>query len=528
MKITKITLSSFRAFEAPFELDLCNGKNLLLHGENGSGKSSIYFALKRFFEARGDDINSHRNQFADPTKSPSLKVHFIGIDANGATFDRDVLWDTNYVHPLCIPSPPMQSSVNQYQRATLVDGAHRSGFIDYRAMLRTHYLAAPLSRSSQDTSVHQTIYDSTRDGIESQLFDFVTRNILAGTSVTISGGTTARIGELIGRVWSNPPATWHRRNLESANNHANAFNAGFNAKLLELEARLNEFLSFFDNHALQISFSQVSLSWDKTDRVLKGAELCPEVVYRGRIINNYHEILNEARLSAVAISLFLAGVSLSDNDFANEVHPRFLVLDDALIGLEVQNRLPVLKLLTSSYFQKYQIFLLTHDRVWYDLARSHLQAENGWIYREMIADESNGRLMPRIRPGKDDLACALEHLNNGDFRAAAVYARAAFETRLQNVCQDRGIPIKYKKDRKDISADMLWSGILARQAERDAKKQQNSSIQDFIPSTLQQDVERIRSNVLNQLSHTSPPNLGSAEVKDAIDTIKKLWQHPFP
>lgn len=56
MKITKISVQSFRAFDEPFELDLDGGRNLLLHGENGSGKSSIYVALKRFFEERGDDI----------------------------------------------------------------------------------------------------------------------------------------------------------------------------------------------------------------------------------------------------------------------------------------------------------------------------------------------------------------------------------------------------------------------------------------------------------------------------------------
>ena len=44
------------------------GKNLLLHGENGSGKSSIYLALKRFFEERGDDIAKHCNHFSPDTR----------------------------------------------------------------------------------------------------------------------------------------------------------------------------------------------------------------------------------------------------------------------------------------------------------------------------------------------------------------------------------------------------------------------------------------------------------------------------
>ncbi len=395
-------------------------------------------------------------------------------------------------------------------------------------MLRTHLVSSPLPRASHETAAHQSIYGANQDGLDRQLFDFVTRYILSGTSVTVPGGTTARIGELMSKVWNNPPATWHKRNLDTANNHANTFNAGFNAKLQELQNRLTEFLDYFDNHALEISFPQVSIGWDKTSRTLLGAELRPEVKYRGNSVSNYHEILNEARLSAVAISLFLAGVSLSDNDQNNTAHPRFLVLDDALIGLELQNRVPVLKLLTSPHFRNYQIFFMTHDRVWYDLARSHLPVQSGWIHREMIADEAGGVLVPRIRPGKNDLACAQSHLDNGDLRAAAVYARAAFEARLQNVCEKNGILISYKKDRKDISADMLWRGVLARQKERDEKRQQNPNVQDFIPPALQLDVERVRSNVLNQLSHASAPGLVQSEVQDAIDTVRRMQQHPFP
>lgn len=50
MKINTVALVDFRAFPGPapttFELD---GKNLLVYGENGSGKSSLFKALKGFF-----------------------------------------------------------------------------------------------------------------------------------------------------------------------------------------------------------------------------------------------------------------------------------------------------------------------------------------------------------------------------------------------------------------------------------------------------------------------------------------------
>ena len=50
MKIKTLSLTDFRAFSGAspttFELD---GKNLLLYGENGSGKSSLFHALRGVF-----------------------------------------------------------------------------------------------------------------------------------------------------------------------------------------------------------------------------------------------------------------------------------------------------------------------------------------------------------------------------------------------------------------------------------------------------------------------------------------------
>lgn len=46
--ITQIEIDGFKAFPANFTLNLGTGKNLLLYGENGSGKSSLYYAASCF------------------------------------------------------------------------------------------------------------------------------------------------------------------------------------------------------------------------------------------------------------------------------------------------------------------------------------------------------------------------------------------------------------------------------------------------------------------------------------------------
>ena len=52
IRINKITLCDFRAFAGPepVTIDL-KAKNLLVYGENGAGKSSIFHALNAFFRS---------------------------------------------------------------------------------------------------------------------------------------------------------------------------------------------------------------------------------------------------------------------------------------------------------------------------------------------------------------------------------------------------------------------------------------------------------------------------------------------
>src|SRR6266404_3886273 len=484
MKITKISLQSFRAFDEPFDLDLDGGKNLLLHGENGSGKSSIYFALKRFFEERGDHITEHCNLFSPATRISSVEINLKGKDVTGIDHNDVICWSATEGHPLSVPTDPSEARISADLRSLLVDGSRRAGFLDYRAMLRTHLLSNPLPRFNSGPTIHDRIYGTELKGLEAQLFDLVSLVIVAGVRVTTGGGSEATLGELMRKVWELRPAHRYKRDLQPANVAANEFNAAFNALLPELEAKLFEFLGYFENHQLSVKFQPVSLAWEMPTLELGGAELIPRINFRGTPVADYHQILNEARLSAIATCLFLAGVILSDNDYDNPSYPRFLVLDDTLIGMDLENRLPVLRILTSEHFKNYQIFLLTHDRVWFDLARGHLPEKSGWMHLELIADEGTGYLVPRQRSSEGDIVRAKKHLRNGDLKAAAVYARSAFEWKLRTVCQKYGIKISFKPDADKVGVGELWDGIIQRQKERAEQIAKGAQIADFVPDNL--------------------------------------------
>lgn len=525
MKITKIRLQNFRAYDEPFELDLGDGKNLLLHGENGSGKSSMYFAMKRFLEERGDGITQHKNLFSDGTRVQKVAVHIKGTDAQGNAHDREIPWSEADGHPLRIPPAGSGTGLPPALRALLVDAARRSGFLDYRSLLRTNLFAKPLPRNSDAIDVHRYVYGVERDGLEAQLFDIAMWVILDGVRVTVPGGSETTIGTLIREVWLNRPKSRHVRRMERAQASAKRFNVALATILPVLTDKIRDFLAYFTDQAISVTFDPVNISWSRQNLSLDGAVLVPRILFRDGTdpLDNFSGILNEARLSALAVCMFLAGVRMSDNDHANPAHPRFLFLDDALIGLELQNRMPILNILTSDEFKHYQIFLFTHDRVWFELARGHLPRNSGWIHHELIGDESTGHLVPKGKPCREDLSIAQSHLDNNDLKAAAVYARSAFEWKLRNVCEGRGIKIPFRAETAQVGAGMMWDGIMERQRER-------SSVggRDFVPVALSSRVATIRTTVLNRLSHTGAHGLVAAEVQDAINTIRDIHNHDFP
>src|SRR5207245_1272605 len=159
----------------------------------------------------------------------------------------------------------------------------------------------------------------------------------------------------------------------------------------------------------------------------------------------------------------------------------------------------VLRILTSDAFKNYQIFLFTYDRVWFDLARRQVPEKDGWLHRELIADEITGRLIPRQKSSKSDLELAKVHLHNGDLQAAAVAARSAFEWKLRSICENRGVKIPFKFDPDKVKADDLWAGIVQRQRDREEQQAKGAQVADFVPRELETAVNLVRSTVLNKL-----------------------------
>jgi hypothetical protein len=273
----------------------------------------------------------------------------------------------------------------------------------------------------------------------------------------------------------------------------------------------------------ELKLASLSNQPGKEDHQFAGADITLACDYCGHPVEHPPQFLNEARLTAMALAIYLAGAEASTPKAGSGGAVRVLVLDDVLIGLDLSNRIPVLRLLEEE-FKDWQVLLLTYDRVWFDLAQEYTEQSKRWVYLKLldVPTTPGSYSIPLIEPHSSLLQVAEKHLTANDLMAAAVYVRAAFEARIRNVCRDFGIEIAYNPDPKRVSADKLWEGIKDRQQKRitDAKP-------NFIVPTLMQDVETVRSTVLNRLSHSGSPTLVKSEVQFALATMKTLEQHQF-
>ena len=128
MRITNIDIKNFRAFRGTYHIDLSkSGKNLLVYGENGSGKSSLYLALKFFLESgvnegtKSTEFETHQNIFTED--SGHIKLCLLAdreLKPDVYEWSRHVKDETN--------------------NELIIEASKTKGFLDYKALLETHYL----------------------------------------------------------------------------------------------------------------------------------------------------------------------------------------------------------------------------------------------------------------------------------------------------------------------------------------------------------------------------------------------------
>jgi energy-coupling factor transporter ATP-binding protein EcfA2 len=496
LKIKSFTLCDFRAFAGPepitFNLD---GKNLLIYGENGAGKSSVFHALDQFFSVadRGPDARKQRllgfkNIFSGRPDA-ELKISVEFDDGVGAAE-----WTTTR-HPVDI-APNADARVK--------NAAYRKAILDYRALLDTNYRHGSGAVNLFDVCINVLLrdYQITHNGREERLYDL-----------------WRRLNEYLERGQIR----------QREKNEISALSVSFNQGLQAAIARIRPIV---DSLLVDLGWDDIKLAGLtapgiayngaglKQDRGFGGREVTPALTFRGSPVSVPQTFLNEARLSALALAIYFAGRQVCADTLQADT-PRLIVLDDVLIGLDQSNRMPVLRML-DKHFADWQIVLLTHDRVWYEMARFHLADRVDWNAVEMFEEKQpNGAPMPIVKPASIDpvvanVATARKFHALNEYAAAAVHARVAFELSLKKLCDRKGIPVRFKTDPRQLSSDDLLSAVEAWLS--DSSKTAMKALVN--PSIIA--LKLWRKVVLNPFSHSTPVSLAGGEVKGAIDAVEAL------
>ena len=478
MKITKIELVHFRGFPgtAVYDFEFKTANNLFVYGENGSGKSSLFLALQEFFNHRRNakPFADFKNNSDHTNVDGRVTVHFD----DGSTHT----WADGTDRP--IATGPLTNIVRQV------------GCFDYRSLLETNF---------------------THKDEEVNLFSIAVDTLVPHMEVPVAG-RVERIDTLWQRVKATQPRNHRGRKVQTNENAIERFNEGFEPVIPSLITKASELLAAHFDPRLSLAAAFQRVRYHQVYRRFENTELILSVRREGVELLRHHNILNEARLSAIGLVIYLAGLLISVP--AASPYPKLLVLDDVLVGIDMENRLPVLRIL-KEHFSDWQIVLMTHDQVWYEMVMMESGAAKWSAYELWLSEDG-------VTPTHRSHGCSADffldraqgHLNNHDNRAAGLYARAGFEWRVKQFCDKHSVAVPYAKDARKLKIEAAWVAAKER-AKKDADTTGDATLRPQLEASFAL-VDLTKKVVLNPLSHSTPQPLAHNEVQEAIDAVKAL------
>lgn len=408
-RVTKIEINNCRAFFNQYAIDLPQGENLLVYGENGSGKSSLFKALSNYLTSSRDlGFTYVKNNFRPAIDTGAISLTFT--DADPVT--HFPIAGTEQA--LNFGSNASTHNVNYVMDAELI-----KGFLDYRSLLDVYFKNEP----------------------KPNLFNLIVLKILGKQYNT---ARTYRFGDKWKQLQDDLTTNSYTRQDWT---HRNAFDE-LPAYEAELKQSLRNIFRYLNNTLLSTYFSNLNIQlrfelqpmtfnygnskWDwKTT-----ADLRLSVIQNGALVpDDYNDFLNEARLSAFAVCIYLAALKTNPELFDYKI----LFLDDVFIGLDTSNRFPILNILKEE-FGEHQIFVTTYDRHLFELAKRKFEIEipGKWKTAEFYVDHDIIGTQPFEKPiivvGVSHYEKAVKFLNDRekpDYPAASNYFRKALEEIIQ-------------------------------------------------------------------------------------------------
>lgn len=510
-RISKLTLKNFKFFYGENPIDF-GRKNVLLYGENGSGKSSIYWGLYTFLQSVFKSDEAQVRKYFDVRHEQNLVNRFARENAESAII-VEFEDESQSVTKKQISLRTMNTKVG----GLVINCNQCSDFLNYK-LLSKLYDFSNKSQIDLFSLFEREILMFINFDLEYKLIDGTVQNSNAD-----SWWQYLRPG-------MNPRPRMHDPEYRIFSENIDNFNSEFKKHLYKIIETANDYVQkeFKQPFKLKLEYRDCTYDDFKKDgstarnhitvppQIILTVEFLHEKLTEAKKdILRPQTFLNEARLTTIALSLRFA---MLDEKYV-EVAPKLLVLDDLLISLDMSNRDIVLELIINR-FKKYQIIMMTHDRAFFNLMRKRIELDkcsDEWITKEIYHSETEtGIPIPFIPENKDYLDQAEKYLKEFDYPASANYLRKETERLLKKLLppnKTRAVDVKDGELTKPLQLEDLLINFKAHYLQFDA---------DFAPF---RKLKEHKDLLLNPLSHD---NIDSAiymqELVDVISTLKKLRQ----
>ena len=396
--ITQIEIEGFKAFPKNFKLNLGTGKNLLLYGENGSGKSSLYYALHALLQSvfkddkgakyfkpgdtNGEEfiinnehlINIFRfNEAKDNTYTPYVRI----------TFDDGKIWrlDNGGLSP---ENGGNESEIRMLNK--------NSAFINHSYISRFH-----AARNSEEIDLWNVFY----------------KDILP---FHLPAGETQFLADLYNEIVE---ASTHKPSVRSLKKSIDKFNIHLYNLVSHINKNVNTIYNenFRNDGDLTLNIQIVYLEENNPennlhdhfylayDRVRDGKTIpltlfAPRIGIKisedGRTIYKPQSHFNEAKLTAIALAVRFAAMTTA------VITPgSFLALDDMLISLDMSNRMKVITYLLDKVSPLYKLYVFTHDRLFYHTFKRKIETQynkTDWSFGGIYINDSTTPNEPNYVP----------------------------------------------------------------------------------------------------------------------------------
>lgn len=543
--ITEITLNNYRAFNKPETIKIPYGSHLLIYGENGSGKSSIFNGLRDFFASsvQEREIKFNLNKFE---LDKGNKEGVVAIQLSESATDANPV-------ELKFTEPFDQST---HQQPIVILANKFKGFLDYKRMLKVHALDIPETEQpnifglliKELLSEHRV--PDPKGGVTTvellseykRLSDILitTKSQFSNTSLKEIQEKIAEIDEQIEDITDRASKLGSLSESEigakfDLDNEKEEYTVALkiietkdllsklNSSLFELLKKVftiaNEYLKTYFKNKISIDLNYRPFEFDEREnRMIETLSL--KIRYAGLEINSYQAFLNEARLSSLAICIYLASIKTFEPDGDSL---KVLYLDDVFIGLDTSNRFPLLEIIKKEFIEKgFQVFISTYDRDWFELSQNWFQIKLKGKTKaiELFIDDNNNFNAPDspvIKQTESNLEKAEVYFKAKDYPAAGNCIRKECEAILKRLlvdtykCDNEGNPIK--------ELEHLLNRV----------REQFTDLNIPYPDELINSLKIFRKSFLNPSSHDDKGSpLFKREIEDAMEITQQLGQISIP